>query len=733
MKKLASNSMKSILLLFTFLLVTALAYTQTPSVTVSQLPAGTICSGTSVEFTANPSGFPGQIFYQWYLNGTAIPNATNEKYTTSTLNNGDQIYVQCSNNTVGDMVPGSELYYDATNPNSYRGASATVKDLSGNGRDGTMQNFIAQGNPNASWSPADGGVFNFDGVRIPLGNNQFTGQSITTGWKPSNTMSFQIAFRSLEAYGLNWNRGLISTFSPTNFNGFYIGTQHDYKGEPDLMTRSNGLHYYYDGNGYGSIGTENQTFNSTSTWYVLTIVSNPADNGGQGSIKFYLNGSTTPLPQTGSNPTRKTAHAGDIVIGRTRFNADIWLGYIANVIVYDRVLSTQEIFANYNATISRVTGASSASVISTVTNSIVLSSAAGTNNQSICNNSAAITNIRYATTGATDATVTGLPNGVQGTWNNNEVTISGTPTQTGTFNYTVTLVGGCNPTTAQGTLNVNSTNNTITLTSAAGTDSQSSCRNANIRNITYATTGASNATVTGLPAGVTGEWNNNVVTISGTPVPTSGTFTYTVTLTGGCGTITPTTGSIVINPVDPPTVAITRTNAGILGNTTLSTNSTYTSYAWFLNGSEIPGANAQTYTPIVAGNYYARVFNGTCYGTSSDVTIYAEATVTINSRGDGCVNRTTLRANENFVSYAWFKDGTEISNTNSQTYKPTTAGSYYVRVFNGAGYGNSSATTIDVCGITKTGQMSTTTNLINTLGGAATPPLKLDERGKINN
>ena len=39
--------------------------------------------------------------------------------------------------------------------------------------------------------------------------------------------------------------------------------------------------------------------------------------------------------------------------------------------------------------------------------------------------------------------------------------------------------------------------------------------------------------ITGLPAGVTGNWLANVVTISGTP-SASGTFNYTVTLTRGC-------------------------------------------------------------------------------------------------------------------------------------------------------------------------------------------------------
>jgi len=622
MKKSTSHSMRYIFILFASLLVIAHANAQ--SVTVSQLPSGAICKGSSVEFTANPSGFGGQVYYQWYLNGTAIPGATGVKYTTTTLNNGDQIYVQCSNSTVSEMVAGAEFYYDATNPNSYRGASATIKDLSGNGRDGTMQRFIAQGNSNASWSAADGGVFNFDGVKISIGSGQFDGQHITTGWKPSNTMSFQIAFRSLEAYSQNWNRGLISTFGLSNpvvpsvdFMGFYIGTQ------PANGSANNGLHYFYDKNELGNIGTTNSTFTSTTTWYVLTVVSNPADNAGKGSIKFYLNGSATPLPSTTSSfqtTDVKTTHAGNIVIGRTRYDTDFWKGYIANVIVYNRVLSTQEIAANYNATIGRVTGASSASVISTVTSSIVLSSAASTNSQSVCN-STPITNITYATTGATGATVTGLPNGVQGLWNNNVVTISGTPTQAGTFNYEVTLTGGCNPTKVQGTLVVNLTNNTITLTSDSGTNNQSSCRNATITNITYATTGATGANVTGLPPGVEGRWNNNVVTISGTPVPTSGNFPYTVTLTGGCGTIT-ATGSIAINSNSVPSVPTTLTGDGCANNrTTLSSTNTFNSYAWFLNGTEIPNTNTRTFTPTAAGNYYVRVYNGTCYGTSSDITI----------------------------------------------------------------------------------------------------------------
>ncbi|MFE3868940.1 IPT/TIG domain-containing protein, partial [Flavobacterium sp. LS2P90] len=155
-------------------------------------------------------------------------------------------------------------------------------------------------------------------------------------------------------------------------------------------------------------------------------------------------------------------------------------------------------------------------------NTIALSSAAGTDAQTKCI-STPITNITYTTTGATGATFSGVPSGVTANWAANVVTISGSPSTTvgSPFSYTVTTTGGCTTpaVTATGTITV-TPNNTITRTSAVGTDAQTRCINTAITNITYSTTGATGTTFSGLPTGVTGNWAANVVTISGSPSTT---------------------------------------------------------------------------------------------------------------------------------------------------------------------------------------------------------------------
>jgi hypothetical protein len=76
---------------------------------------------------------------------------------------------------------------------------------------------------------------------------------------------------------------------------------------------------------------------------------------------------------------------------------------------------------------------------------LTLTSAAGSDNQSICHNIPVAT-ISYSVTGsATGASASGLPNGVTGQFAAGVFTISGTPSESGTFNYTVTTTGTPTP------------------------------------------------------------------------------------------------------------------------------------------------------------------------------------------------------------------------------------------------------------------------------------------------
>ncbi|MFZ1704884.1 MAG: T9SS type A sorting domain-containing protein [Saprospiraceae bacterium] len=71
-----------------------------------------------------------------------------------------------------------------------------------------------------------------------------------------------------------------------------------------------------------------------------------------------------------------------------------------------------------------------------------LSTHKSTENQSVCTNTP-ISMIVYNTVGITGASVSGLPDGINGIFDLNEFTLTGTPTQIGTFQYTITFTGEC--------------------------------------------------------------------------------------------------------------------------------------------------------------------------------------------------------------------------------------------------------------------------------------------------
>jgi gliding motility-associated-like protein len=332
----------------------------------------------------------------------------------------------------------------------------------------------------------------------------------------------------------------------------------------------------------------------------------------------------------------------------------VWSGNTATI------SGTPTVSGTFNYTVTTTGGCPPASTTGTITATPQNTIVAGTS-QTLCVNTA-LTSINLATSGATGATFTGLPAGVTGVWSGNTATISGTPTASGSFNYTVTTTGGCPPASTTGTINVTPQN-----TIAAGT-SQTLCVNTALTSINLATTGATGATFTGLPAGVTGVWSGNTATISGTPTA-SGTFNYTVTTTGGCTSVS-TSGSITVNQLTTPTFTALGPYCSPTSIPSLPTTSLNgISGTWFLSLSNTSTQN-YTFTPTT-------IAVPTCAtGTSMSITINPTTVPQFNAIGPFCAGAiipSLPTTSLNGISGSW---SSVVSNTSSgiYTFTPTTNG-----------------------------------------------------------
>jgi hypothetical protein len=177
---------------------------------------------------------------------------------------------------------------------------------------------------------------------------------------------------------------------------------------------------------------------------------------------------------------------------------------------------------------------------------------AASSTPTLCISSALPANITHATTIATGIGIpTGLPAGCTAVFSGNAtsgtVTISGTPTAIGVYNYTIPMVG-CGTANATGTITVQGY--TVALRPISAPSSQTVCLGGTIQAISYATTGATGiGTATGLPTGLTATWAANVLTVSGTVAAsvTPNTYNFSVPMDGltGCPGVN-ATGSIVV-------------------------------------------------------------------------------------------------------------------------------------------------------------------------------------------
>ena len=177
----------------------------------------------------------------------------------------------------------------------------------------------------------------------------------------------------------------------------------------------------------------------------------------------------------------------------------------------------------------------------------------GNENQSV-NVNTAIVDFGYTWNNAPEATVTGLPVGINATINanNKTITICGTPTEVGTFYFTVSTTGATKNATLVGSIIVTEAGSSTfteapTLTKrGSGSSSQTINIGEPIVSFGYSWTNATSIEFTGLPAGLTVTANGtDRMDISGTPTE-AGAFNFTVKTIGGISEVSKS-GTIKVN------------------------------------------------------------------------------------------------------------------------------------------------------------------------------------------
>ena len=458
--------------------------------------------------------------------------------------------------TTGGSIPTNGLV-------GYWPFNGNANDESGNGNNG----IVNGANLTADRFGRPGKAYSFDGTSNSIGigdlknPDDWTLSSFVSVFGFNYDVQYPIGFEdAMSNSGLNGGKGICVT-------GYY-----------DPCTIPQRFVLYDATTGCTNVLTGNTPIN-TNNWYHITVTKTLQN------YKLYVNG----LPN-GSSTNFNNIALKNVFFGRRPGDGRFFNGKLDDIRIYNRALTPNEVAAlategnNISYLWSNGATTPTIDVSPTQTTKYYVTVSDGINS---CKDSVTVTVTQPVTPAFTQiapvcqGTSFTLPttsnNNIKGTW------APAINTQT-TTTYTFTPSQDQCANTATMTVTVNNLN-----TAGAGSSSPTLCVNTPLTNITHATTRATGiGAATGLPAGVTAAWANNTITISGTPTA-SGTFNYTIPLTGGCGTVS-ATGRITVSPRVTP--SFTQVAPVCQGTTfTLPTTSTNG-----VTGAWSPAINTQTTT-----------------------------------------------------------------------------------------------------------------------------------------
>ena len=699
-------------------IVTAVNSTVTPSVSVSINTLGTICSGTSVTFTAAPTN-GGTPTYQWKKGGANIVGETNSTYTTTGVANNDS-YTVAMTSTV--TCPSIATVTSA--PIVMSVSSSVVPAVSAS----SSSTSICPGTSiTLTASPTNGGTTPV--YQWKKGGTNIVGATNLTFTTTAavNNDSYTVALTNSSSCAspstvtsnpvvITVNPVLIPSVSITADNStICTGTNVKFTAAPINA----GTSPTYQWRKAGSIipNATNSTFSTTTAAnndsYTVEMVSNaicastaPVNSN---SIVITITASPTPLvavtantpnsicagtnvtftanPSNGGTPTYQWKKGAAIISGATS------LTYTTNAIASGDTYSVDMVSSLTCVT----TPNASSNVITMTVNPVIPSSVSiSSSNTTICDGSS-ITLTATPSSGSTPAYK----------WKLGSAYIAGatnaTYTTTGAINgnsYSVEMnnTAVCaTPATVTSTPIVTTVNPNLNASVAVSVNNIAICAGAPVE-FTATPTGG------GIP---TYQWKKGGSIISGATSSTYSTTTaanndsYTVEMTSNaiCATPVPAVSTpivITVTPVTVPTISLTANSTTICSGESITLTASQTgggtpSYKWKLGSSYITGATNSTYTTTTA-------LNGDSYSVEMSSTASCATPGTVTSSGGIITVKPTLIPAVSITSsaaticagssitftavptnggtapaYQWKKAGVNISGETSSTYITTSA------------------------------------------------------------
>jgi photosystem II stability/assembly factor-like uncharacterized protein len=692
------------------------------SVAITANPTGTICSGTSVTFTATATNGGTTPTYQWKKGGSNISGATNSTYTSTTLADADIITcVMTSNATCATGSPATSNAITMSVNSSLPVSVSIAASPSGAICEGTSVTFSASpvngGTPTYQWKK---GATNISGAtNSTYTSTTFANGDIITCIMTSSASCATGSPATSNAITMTVNPILAASVSifanPTG--AICAGTSVTFTAS---ATNGGTPTYQWKNGGTNISGATNSTYTSTTlangdnitcvmtsnatcatgspaTSNAITMTVNPIlpasvsiTANPSGAICAGTSVTFTASAINGGTPTYQWKKGGTNVSGAT--NSTYTSTTLTNGDIITCVMTS-------NATCATGSPATSNAITMTV-NPILPASVSITANPSgaICEG----TSVTFSAAAVNGGTPTYQ-------WKNGGTNISGATNSTYT---SATLANGdiiscvmtSNATCATGSP---ATSNAITMTvnpiltasvSIAATPSDVICEGASVTFTATATNGGGTPTY---------QWKNGGTNISGATNSTytnaslinGDIITCVMTSTETCVTGSPTTSNAITMTVNPILTASVNIAAIPSGTICEGTSVTFTAtpvnggtpaYQWVNSGTNISGETNSTYTSATFANgdiiTCVMTSDETCVtaspATSNAITITvnpglpASVSIAVVPTGSICegtsVTFTATPVNGGTPIYQWKNGGTNISGATNSTYTSAT-------------------------------------------------------------